>query len=351
MKCRGHNCLWPIFVLSLLNTALRNFCGFRALTYKHVNSETIKHSYMNLKYIFLLPTLFLTTLNLNAQEKEYPDGHGKTVKLPQGDISFADEVVSYKAGNPAPIPENSKPKDAVGIPDFNGEKISGFVSLGTGGELVLQFTDNALINIDGPDLYVFEMGKYVEETFLYVSKDNKKWINVGKISGGNALVDIGDSTKPGEIFRYIKLIDAKTSKANDKMWPGADIDAVAALGSAKQISLNATTLFNVNKSELKPEAKKDLDKIADEVNLNPQYYLVVDGHCDSTGNKANNEKLSKDRANSVKTYLLSRLKNKTTKINANGYSDQYPIAPNSTPQGREKNRRVEVYLVPEAKKK
>jgi OOP family OmpA-OmpF porin len=305
---------------------------------------------MNFKN-FLLPTLILLTLNFNAQEKEYPDGHGKTVKLPGGDLSFADVLVSYKAGNPAPVPENSKGQDAVGIPDFNEENVTGFVSLGSGGELILQFTDNALINIDGPDLYVFEMGKYVEETFLYVSKDKKKWIGVGKISGGNALVDIGDSTKPGEIFRYVKLIDAKTPlKANDKMWPGADIDAVAAIGSAKQISLNATTLFNVNKAVLKPEAKKDLDKIADEINLNPKYYLVIDGHCDSTGNKAQNEKLAKDRAAAVKTYFLSKLKNKNTKINTNGYSDQYPIATNATPQGREKNRRVEVYLVPEKKK-
>ena len=59
-------------------------------------------------------------------------------------------------------------------------------------------------------MYVFETGRYVEETFLYVSKDGNKWVSVGKIKGGNALVDIGDSTKPGDIFRYVKLIDAKT---------------------------------------------------------------------------------------------------------------------------------------------
>ncbi|MBS1634387.1 MAG: OmpA family protein [Bacteroidetes bacterium] len=286
-------------------------------------------------------------LLLSAQEKSYKNGHGGFVKLPLGDISFADKVVSYQKGDPAPIAENSNPQDAVGVPDFDELHVTGFVSLGTGGELVLQFTDNALVNIDGPDLYVFEMGKYVEETYLYVSKDNKTWISVGKISGGNALVDIGDSTKPGEIFRYVKLKDARTPLPKvDRMWPGADIDAVAAIGSAKQISLNAMYLFNTNESVLKPEAKKELDKIAEELNANPLFSIVIDGHTDSTGNKALNQRLSLARAASIKTYLLTKLSNKKTEIKCNGYADQFPVESNKTPEGREKNRRVELYFVP-----
>ena len=203
--------------------------------------------------------LFFCCFPVLAQntEKTYNDGHGGKIKLPLGDISFADRIVSYKIGDPAPIPENAKPEDALGTPDFNQERVMGFVSLGTGGELTFAFTDNALVNIDGPDLYVFEVGRYVEETFLYVSKDGKRWINVGKISGGNALIEIGDSTKPGDIFTYVKLVDVGTAtKKGDKMWPGADIDAVAAIGSAKQLSLNSLYLFNTNESKIKPEAKK-----------------------------------------------------------------------------------------------
>src|ERR1035437_9956085 len=95
--------------------------------------------------------IFLLIVNsfVSAQSKQYPDGHGGTVTLPQGDISFADTVISYKVGNPAPIKHNANPKDAVGVPDFNADSISGFVSLGVGGELVLAFTNNALINIPG----------------------------------------------------------------------------------------------------------------------------------------------------------------------------------------------------------
>ena len=296
--------------------------------------------------------LFITLLSIStfAQEKEYDNGRGGKVKLPLGDLSFADTVIEYKIGNPAPIAANSNPEDAIGIPNFNQLEVTGFVSLGSSGELLLAFTDNALVNIDGPDLYIFEMGKYVEETYLYVSKDARKWVNVGKISGGNALVDIGDSTKIGEIFTYIKLVDAKTT-TKDKQWPGADIDAVAAIGSAKQLSLNALYLFNTNEAKIKPAAKTDLDKIVSELKANPNYDVVINGHTDSTGNKKLNQKLSLDRANAIKTYILTKAPTLKAKIKfqTNGYAEEYPVATNNTPEGREKNRRVEVFFIPTKK--
>ncbi len=297
---------------------------------------------------FLTFSIIFLHLLIFSQEKQYPDGNGGMISLPQGDISFADTVIAYIPGNPAPVKHNSHPQDAVGVPDFKQDSISGFVSLGVGGELILAFTNNALINIPGNDLYIFECGRYVEETYLYVSKDAKTWISVGKIKGGNALVDIGDSTQPGDMFRYIKLVDAKT-KTNDSKWPGADIDAVAAIGSAKQIALNATYLFSTNQSVLKPQAKEELNKIAAELNALKNYSVVINGHCDSIGNKTNNKVLSKKRAFSVKEYLITKLINKQITITCNGYSDEYPIATNSNTTGREKNRRVEIYIVPAAK--
>lgn len=277
--------------------------------------------------------------------KEYPDGHGKMRAVPSGDMAFADSVVAYTPGNPAPIDKVKDPKLAVGLPNYDGTD-GGFVSLGKGGELILFFKDNALLNVKGPDLYVFELGKYVEETLLSISKDGKKWQYVGKIDGGNAEVDLGDSIPQGEVFRYIKLKDAGTLKAGNDKYPGADIDAVAAIGSAKSISINATLLFDVGKSVLKPGAKSIIDKVAEELNAMPNTSLRVEGHCDSTGVKAKNQKLAQDRANAVKTYLQSKLKSKTTQIVAKGYSDELPVASNSTAEGREKNRRVELYIIP-----
>jgi OOP family OmpA-OmpF porin len=296
---------------------------------------------------WLLIFLFLSQFFFGQTEKEYNDGHGGKIKLPLGDISFADKVILYKKGNPAPIVENSNAADAVGQPDFDLARVKGFVSLGTGGELILSFTDNALVNIEGPDLYIFEVGKYVEETFLYVSKNGRTWKSVGKISGGNALIDIGDSTKQGDIFTYIKLVDAGTAtNKGDKMWPGADIDAVAAIGSAKQLSLNSLYLFNTNESKIKPEAKKELNAIIEELKVNPGFDLVINGHTDSIGNKKLNQKLSEDRAAAIKNYFETNLAELKGRIKTHGYADEQPVTPNSTAEGREKNRRVEVFFIP-----
>jgi OmpA-OmpF porin, OOP family len=304
----------------------------------------MRNSYrVNILVFFLLSSYAFS----QSTEKEYNDGHGGKIKLPLGDISFADRIISYKVGEPSPIAENASANDALGKPDFNAQNVTGFVSLGTGGELILAFSDNALVNIEGPDLYVFEVGRYVEETFLYVSKNGKNWINVGKISGGNSLIEIGDSTKPGDIFTYVKLVDAGTAtKKGDKMWPGADIDAVAAIGSAKQVSLNSLYLFNTNEAKIKPEAKKDLDEIINELKRNPAFDLVINGHTDSTGNKKLNQKLSLNRAEAIKTYFVSRQPDLKTKTITNGYADEFPVATNQTPEGREKNRRVEVFFIP-----
>lgn len=275
--------------------------------------------------------------------KRYNDGHGGTVLLPLGDISFADEVVSFTPGDPPAIDIASNSSLSIGIPNFDGIQ-GGFCTLGCGGTLILQFKDNALVNIKGPDLFVFEMGKYIEPTNLSVSKDGINWIHVGKIDGAKAAVDIGDSVKPGDIFYFVKLTDMRTECSGS--WPGADIDAVAAIGSAKRISLNSAVLFALNESVLKPEAKAALDKVAAEINTNGNYDIVIEGHTDSTGTRARNQPLSQQRANSVKKYLYSQLTNKQTKMISSGYADKFPAASNSTKEGQEKNRRVEIILVP-----
>jgi OmpA-OmpF porin, OOP family len=293
-------------------------------------------------FIFLL-------FDLVAQHKAkvYDNGHGGKITLPLGDISFADKVISFVPGNPPPSELNSNAADALDVPDFNAEKVTGFVSLGIRGYLELSFTDNALVNIDGPDLYVFEVGRYVEETILSVSRDGKNWINVGRISGGNALVDIGDSTQPGEIFTYIRLQDAGSAlKKGDKIWPGADIDAVAAIGSAKQLSLNSLYLFNTNESKIKPGAKNNLDSIVSVLKENPLYDIVIHGHTDSTGNRKFNQKLSEDRARAISNYIIARIPSLKTNIITNGFAGDRPVAENITPEGRERNRRVEVFFIP-----
>jgi outer membrane protein OmpA-like peptidoglycan-associated protein len=274
--------------------------------------------------------------------KTYADGHGGKVFLPLGDISFADEVRSFTKGEPPAIPASSDSSLSIGVPDFDGGT-GGFTTLGCGGSLVLHFKDNALVNIKGPDLFVFEMGKYIEPTNLDISKDGVHWINVGKINGAKAAVDIGDSVKQGDIFYYVRLTDLKTECSGS--WPGADIDAVAAIGSAKRISLNSTVLFGFNQSTLKSDAKKELDKIIAAI-TDPNVDVMIEGHTDNVGTRSYNQTLSENRAKAVRDYIQPKLAGKKIKVKSAGYADKNPVASNDTPQGQEMNRRVEIILIP-----
>ena len=299
---------------------------------------------MSFRVVSLIFSLFIFNgLSAQSTGKKYPDGHGGTIFLPQGDISFADEVLEFKRGDPDAITEACDSTLALGVADFAGVA-ENFTSLGCGGSLSLRFTDNALINIPGPDLFVFEVGKFIETTQLYVSKDGKTWINVGEISGGTTTVDIGDSVKEGEVFHYVKLVDLKTDCSGS--WPGADIDAVAAIGSGKQITLSSAVLFDFNKSAVLSDAKKELDKVVEQINLQKPSKIIIEGHTDNIGDESYNQTLSEKRAAAVKDYLTTKLVPSKIKMRSIGYGSSLPIASNDTKSGQDKNRRVSVILIP-----
>jgi OmpA-OmpF porin, OOP family len=297
-----------------------------------------------IKYIIIVPLIISLAAFSQEQSNLFKDGHGGTIYIPSGDKAFADEVISFTPGNPAAIEISSDPGKSLGTPDFDGE-VRGFVALGCGGALILKFTDNALINIDGPDLYVFELGKYFEPTDLAISKDGVDWITIGEINGATAKVDIDKFSSHGDIFNYVRLTDLKTVCKGD--WPGADIDAVAAIGSAKRISLSGSVLFNFNESVLKSEAKTILSDLAKELKKTKINELIVQGYTDNIGTDDFNKKLSLARAVSVKDYLTQKLSDNKYIIKAQGLGENNPIFSNETKDGQEKNRRVEILLLPE----
>lgn len=289
--------------------------------------------------------LFITSFvwSQSPQGKKYNDGHGGFIVLPLGDLSFADEVIEFIRGDPDAITEACDSTLALHLPDFAGVA-ENFTSLGCGGSLTVRFVDNALINIQGPDLFVFEVGKFIETTQLYVSKDGKEWVNVGTISGGITAVDIGDSVKQGEIFHYVKLVDLKTDCKGS--WPGADIDAIAAIGSGKQISISNGVLYNVNEYKLLPGAKIELDSISTEIKNQRPSQIVIEGHTDNTGVESQNKLLSEKRAQAVKDYILTRIAPVKIKIRTIGYGSALPLATNDTKEGQNRNRRVSIILIP-----
>jgi outer membrane protein OmpA-like peptidoglycan-associated protein len=102
-------------------------------------------------------------------------------------------------------------------------------------------------------------------------------------------------------------------------------------------------LFDINKATLKPDAQVALAKLAGIVSLFPNINLRIEGYTDSTGGDELNDRLSRDRAASVKSFLVSQ-GIAADRMTTEGYGKRYPIADNSTAQGRAKNRRVEIIL-------
>ena len=76
---------------------------------------------------------------------------------------------------------------------------------------------------------------------------------------------------------------------------------------------------------------------------NPDCWVKLDGHTDNTGSDAINNKISQQRVDSIKNYLIEKGIN-PNRIVAKGHGSSKPIAPNDTEEGRVKNRRVEINL-------
>ena len=219
---------------------------------------------MKTKSVLIGLILIISTSTFAQIGRTYSDGHGGRIFFPFGDISFADEVVSFKVGSPAPIKGYGNSKLALNIPDYSGDykNKAEATSLGYGGELIVKFTDNILYDINGPDLFIFEIGPAIEPVDVYVSKDGNDWISVGRTGGGLSEIDIAEFVKKTDIFRYVKIVDIKDKK--DGNWPGADIDAIGAIGSSINFQLNSSVLFKSGESTLGNE-NTELYKIADKI--------------------------------------------------------------------------------------
>ncbi|HVY28622.1 MAG TPA: OmpA family protein [Polyangiaceae bacterium] len=111
------------------------------------------------------------------------------------------------------------------------------------------------------------------------------------------------------------------------------------------ITLSGSVLFATGKYELLPIARDKLDEVAKALTDQGYKSIVIEGHTDSRGKAADNETLSLKRAESVRTYLVSR-GIPSDKITASGLGSSRPVADNGTPDGRANNRRVEIVVQP-----
>ena len=112
-----------------------------------------------------------------------------------------------------------------------------------------------------------------------------------------------------------------------------DLDAI-------KVTFDSGILFATNKSNLNEASKKSLAEFVKDMSDMKDTDVTIFGHTDNTGKKEFNDKLSLERAQSVANYLKSLQNNMVVE----GKSWDMPVASNDTAEGRQQNRRVEVYI-------
>jgi len=106
--------------------------------------------------------------------------------------------------------------------------------------------------------------------------------------------------------------------------------------------------FNSSSSTLTKDSYSSLDALADTLKVHPELHLTIEGHADNTGNVSQNQLLSQQRADAVKSYLIKK-GIPSDRITAIGYGQNRPVSDNKTIQGKAANRRVEFKLEQENK--
>ncbi|WP_225837271.1 OmpA family protein [Streptomyces sp. NK08204] len=107
-------------------------------------------------------------------------------------------------------------------------------------------------------------------------------------------------------------------------------------------ALQAEVLFGKNSAGLGADAKARIGAIAEEIRKQNATQVRVFGFTDDLGSATHGDLLSRQRANAVQAVLDQDLNDPDITFEVRGYGEQYPIADNSTEEGRKKNRRVEV---------
>jgi len=115
-------------------------------------------------------------------------------------------------------------------------------------------------------------------------------------------------------------------------------------GCPIRVTINLNVLFDFDKSDVKPKYHSEIKRVADYMNAYPWEKATLEGHTDSRGTDAYNQKLSQRRVDAIKNYLVDKFGIGADRLTAVGYGESRPIATNDTDEGRQLNRRVQAVM-------
>ena len=173
---------------------------------------------------------------------------------------------------------------------------------------------------------------------------------LGRIIGG------GRGTAAGAILGAAvgggagALIGRKMDKQAQELQRDMANAKVERVGEGIKITFDSGILFDTNSSALRATSAIDINNLATTLKKYPDTNVLVEGHTDNTGTDAINQPLSVNRAQAVATSLTAQGV-ATSRITTQGYGSSQPVGDNTTAEGRQANRRVEVAIFANEKMK
>jgi len=164
---------------------------------------------------------------------------------------------------------------------------------------------------------------------------------VGHAAGNTLLGAIIGGAVGGAAGAYIGHYMDKQAEEMQQDLKGAKIERV---GEGIKITFASGILFDTDKAELRPVAKDNLSELATILKKYSDTNILVEGHTDATGTEEHNLSLSVARAQATANYITG-LQVDPTRFTIMGYGESQPIADNSTVEGRQANRRVEIAIM------
>ena len=159
-------------------------------------------------------------------------------------------------------------------------------------------------------------------------------MNRGKLMG---LVSINRAWRDSSEARIIRLIHKANPESTVSLEPGYYLEP--------KLVLLETIQFEKGAPVITPEMYERMHYVARFIRSFPNFPLMLEGHTDNAGKKAENEKLAQERAEGVRLFLNEVYRLPMPQMHAISYGEDRPVATNSTEAGRARNRRVDIVLM------
>jgi outer membrane protein OmpA-like peptidoglycan-associated protein len=192
-----------------------------------------------------------------------------------------------------------------------------------------------------------------EQTIAQEDRQNAKQTYVAKLEEGREAADARARAAQGSLDATQQALGAERDRRKDmENQLGAAVASFDELAKMQQanartvITLDGSVLFTSDSANLLAPAMSKLQKVAEVITeYDDDYQITIEGHTDSRGSSKHNHDLSEKRAEAVKQFLVGKGV-KPEVVKAVGMGEDVPVAPNTTPEGRADNRRVEVVIEP-----